>query len=211
MTNTRPTTIPFSGFYYSLHDRELDHALEYMFSNDYGTPYSGLIERAFDLVNWRDVHVEYARRFTENFAATFQLETLKFAELVSPKFYNFETDRIFCEISLHEVLELFEKVDRTVLEERIRSRFTSYDGFFSHYPNSIDRWPKSVADWDHNEIGTLIEAWVEQSTDGKYDTSEEYSIMEDPFEFSSRIIENNMKDADRIFRVFEYLRRRDAR
>lgn len=211
MTNTRQTTIPFSGFYYSLHDGELDRALEMMFTNDCGDPYSKLVERAFDLVNWRDVHFEYAKRYAENFASKFELESLKFVDLLSPKYYNFQTDRIFCEISVYEVIDLFTKVDESILRKRIKSNFTSYDGFLSHYPNDLDRWPKSVTDWDHNEIGTLIEAWVEQSTGGKYGTFEEYEIMEDPFEFSSRIIENNMKNAERLFKVSEYLRTREAR
>lgn len=211
MSNNRQTTIPFSGFYYSLHDSELDRALEFMFTNDRGDPYPGLVERAFDLVNWRAVHFEYAKRFAENFATTFELETLKFSDLVSPKFYNFETDRIFCEISVHEVIDLFYKIDEKILREKIKLNFTSYDGFLSHYPNDLDRWPKSVTDWDHNEIGTLIQAWVEQSTGGKFGTFEEYEIMEEPFEFTSRIIENNMKDANKLFRVSDYLRRREAR
>lgn len=209
--NTKQTTIPFSGFYHSFHDEELDRAIENMFSNDQGTPFAGIIDRAFDCIDWKSVHFEYARLFTERFAFRFEFRTLKFLDLASPKYYNYETDRIFCEIDLEEVKEIYNQVDKQALADNIKRKFTSYDGFISFYPNDISKWPAAVEEWDHNHIGTLIEVWVQQLNDGKYDLYDEIEVLNEPFEAAYNIVQNNMKDADRLFKIADYLRTRELR
>lgn len=199
------TTIPFSGFYHSFHDYNLDQALEMVVSDDQGSAYDGLLDLARSSVDWSVAHDHYAKQFTRYFADKFDLD-IKFKLLSSPKYYNFETDRIFCEISESEVLRLFNAVDRAVLERRIKERFTSCDGFISHYPNSLERWDSDVTTWDHNQVGTLIEAYIEAHD--AYDSDYECYISQDIEAYNS--VCEAIKD-DRVFRIADYLRERQNR
>jgi len=81
----------------------------------------------------------------------------------SPREYNFTTDRLFVEVSIASLFQLYHKVDQDILAETIRDNFTSYDGFISHYSNDInsDEW-RNLAEWDHNRWLTLIEAICKQ-------------------------------------------------
>lgn len=199
------TTIPFSGFYYSSHDQELDHVLEYIVSNDRGDVYQSLHSRIFDAIKWQDVHTAYCKAYVSAVAQRFELK-IKFAEMTSPREYNFTTDRIFCRISQKEVRRIFKLVDKAKLNELIRARFTSYDGFISFYPNDLSTWPKSPMQWDINHVGTLIQCYIE--------SHEEYSenCLEYPFE-SSDLCYNLLSDAisAKHFKILDYLRSRDER
>jgi hypothetical protein len=207
----KQTTIPFSGFYHSFHDEELDRALESMFSDDRGNPFSGIIEKAFDCVDWKSVHLNYARVFAERFATHFEFETLKFLDLASPKYYNYETDRIFCEINLEEVKLIYSKVDKQAFAKAVKAKFTSYDGYISFYPNDLSKWPEQIEEWDHNHIGTLIEVWVEQLNEGSYNLFTEIDLLNEPHEIAYNIVQDNINNADRFFKIADYLRTREAR
>lgn len=205
------TSIPFSGFYNSFHDQGLDDALEQMFSNDRGNVYEGIRDRAFDKVNWSQVHNDYAKEYAECLGIKFNLKTLKFLEMTSPKYYNFTTDRIFCNINLSEVTEIFNKVDKALLRQTIKDSFTSYDGFISFYPNDLDEWPKELSDWDANHVGTLLTVYIRQENDGKFDQWDELEVFDYANEVAYNFVSNNIQDADRLFKVLDYLRTREER
>lgn len=214
MNEIRQTTLPFSGFYHSSHSEILDSALHCMFADDTGGSNIELTDRAFTNIDWLSVHEGYAKLYVENFAATFKLNTLAFTDLVSPKFYNYETDRLFCEISLDEVASIYENVDRNRLREVIRKTFlrvnasTSCDGYISFYPNDLYKWPHDLAEWDHNHIGTLIHAFAIQEG---FDHQTEITIMDDPFESCYNLLIENMKDAERLLNIRNYLNERKYR
>lgn len=168
--------LPFPGFYESIYSGEIDHAEEmevehvlerereerapelrlnsdevYSILRD-ATDYA----KAYDLI---------ARDYVETFSRVVGDELgvelgLVFEEMTSPRYYNFETDRIFATIKDEAVAALFKMSagnHHTILADVIRSRFTSYDGFHSHYSNDLRDWlSKPVAEWDHNELGTLL-------------------------------------------------------
>lgn len=199
------TTIPFSGFYYSFHDSTLDHALEMAMTDDQGTVLSrSLFDLAFDSIDWRATHVEYAKLYCERFASHYGV-SVKFTDLVSPKFYNFETDRIFAEIELAEVQRIFAAVDRKDLERIVRERFTSGDGFISHYSNRLEDWGSDLATWDHNQVGTLLQAYVEAEGDFA-----QFEIDVGEFELADRALNEGIKD-QRAFNIAYYLRQRKCR
>lgn len=85
---------------------------------------------------------------------------LTFESMDSPREYNFTTDRLYAHIGVDVAAALFarsEAENHATLAAVIRERFTSRDGFISHYSNALPEWlEKPVADWDHNEIGTLL-------------------------------------------------------
>jgi hypothetical protein len=205
------TTIPFAGFYSSIHDEELDRALESIFSNSRGDVIPSLKDKAFDLVDWSECHLAYAEKYTECFADKFNL-SLKFKMLCSPKYYNFETDRIICSIELAEVTRIFQSLENfDVLRQHIKGRFTSYDGFISHYPNKLEDWPIELENWDHNQVGTLIEAYVIEKHGSRLGQYDEYTLMGDTYEHAYNIVSNNIKDGTRLFKIADYLRTREER
>jgi hypothetical protein len=71
---------------------------------------------------------------------------LIFAEIVSPREYNFSTDRIFCNLEVENLSEFLAKLVelavpiRDKLSEMIRRNHTSCDGFISFMDNVLDEW-----------------------------------------------------------------------
>ena len=79
---------------------------------------------------------------------------------ISPREYNFETDRIFIEIEESHAVDFIKFIIQNYKKElanRIEDRFRSRSGFISFYKNSIDLWAKDFKEWDCNMIGTCFE------------------------------------------------------
>ena len=205
------TTIPFSGFYCSIHDQELDSALEQYFSNDHGEVISQvLFQRAYDQADWAAIRDSYAKAYVEGFAEEFSIE-LNYKLTVSPKEYNFTTDRLFAEIEREEVCRIFDLVPKEVLEKAVKDNFTSYDGFMSHYSNDLEQWPKCLADWDHNQVGTIIACYVSLSDPG-FDQHTEYDLVGDPVhEVVSDLLSEHIEGIDKLNKLYLYLRTREER
>lgn len=171
--------LPFAGFYESVHDQQLDSAQERDaehfagsdnedYPNAVGMEESDLNEILFDMADWGKAHEHYARRYVGNFAGYVQQETglvlgLEFEKLESPREYNFETDRIFAYIPVSVLGTLKAAVSLGNLADVIKERHESRSGFASFYTTDIEAWnAKPLADWDHNELCTLLIAWMRQ-------------------------------------------------
>lgn len=213
--HTMTTTVPFSGFYESIHSSEMDRELEQMTSDSSGChPISDRI--AEDL--WMHCHypfTQYAKEYCEDFAIYFKGETKleltgwEFDTLVSPREYNFTTDRIFAKLPFATVKKLFEECDKTILDEIIRQRFTSRSGFSSFYTPRRDAWGE-LETWDHNQVACIILALVKQH----FGENWEMSIIEDWS--GNGIISNWMYDGlddegKRLVKIGDYLRARQER
>jgi len=172
------TTVPFSGFYNSFHDACLDDTLGSMFSDrETGChPNKDLLDAAYDAVRWGHVHHQYAETYCKAFAHEFGI-SLSFDSLVSPREYNFETDRIFATIDEDEVRRLFGEVDPDDLTAIAKERFTSCDGFISFYDPDWHTWG-DVLEWDCNQVGTLLQALVGD----EFDQWAEFSLMSSAYE-----------------------------
>lgn len=205
------TTIPFSGFYESIHNSNLDDAVEQMFSNDSGDSNHKLSDSVHFDCNWSQVFKEYAKAYCENFADRFNLSSLKFEDLDSPKYYNFATDRIFAEIDVSEVVRIVSEIDLEDFLAYAREKFTSRDGFASFYSNDAKTWGP-VKDWDHNQVVTLIEFYV-STIDDDFDSYKENDLMED--DRGNGSYESWISDATlnikRLYRIADYLRIRAER
>lgn len=202
------STIPFAGFYYSVHDALMDDAMDQMFADESGVPNSDLSVHLYHKCRWDEVRMAYVKDYTESFAAELKLD-IQFESLSSPREYNFTTDRIFVHISEEEVKRILALTDRKILEEIIRKSFTSRDGFISSYPNDLEEWP-DVSEWDHNHIGTLIAAYAE--TTGW--NEDEHELMSHACEngYLERWIEEASPGIiDRLYRIREYLNKRKER
>ncbi len=170
--------IPFPGFYESLLSGELDsveerhveyaaeeHELEH--PEHLRLDARELGEVLFDTIDYAAAHQYLAREYVASADHILSDELgfpvrLKFEEMTSPKFYNFETDRVFVNVPWRTVamLKRISLADcHATLAATIKERHTSYDGFHSFYSNDLAEWlAKPMTEWDHNELGTLLRA-----------------------------------------------------
>ncbi len=179
------TAIPFSGFYESMYSSEIDSLEERECENlaelecekyapEFRLEAGDFGERLFDCVNYQTVQLAIAKTYTDalNIYLTEAIgfdPGLKFESMISPREYNFETDRIYAHIPRATVRKLFTMSARDghkMLMEVIAERFTSRSGFISYYENQLNSWlAKRVTEWDHNELETLLIACHRLSLD----------------------------------------------
>lgn len=103
---------------------------------------------------------------------------LKFEEVTSPREYNFTTDRVFAKVPLKTMRDIFKRsaAERhETLAKAVEERHSSYSGFISFYSNDIRDWlKKPLAQWDENELGTLLYAAL-QIAGAEMESREYYS------------------------------------
>lgn len=184
--------IPFEGFYESSHDSCFDDYIEneqeYIKDENPNVTTKELQELAEKFhfgMDWEKAHNQYVIAYVSALEDLIKSESgqdikLKFEEMTSPWEYNFTTDRIFAEISDEDIQLMFDTVDRKSLNEAIEKRFTSYDGFMSFYANSLSEWPTDLKEWDHNQLGCLMECYLENilETDNIYKKLKSWELME---------------------------------
>ena len=165
---TLETAIPFCGFYHSVYDGELDYVIEHSsehFAAEWGLDQFDVADAAFGHLDLTDSRKAVSETHVQFWGEAFSEETglaigLEFSSLTSPRFYNFETDRLFAKIALSDAQKCFDACQRdgfTELRKVIIERFTSRDGFLSCYSNRLETWlAKPLAEWDCNEIETLL-------------------------------------------------------
>lgn len=214
--------IPFSGFYETWHDAEFDNCLEYMFDPEgSGAPYAGpLAMRFFDTVNWRAAQTEYAKDYAENFAAALGCKVCEWEEMISPREYNFTTDRLFAKFDAAELRAMLARADiRAELDAVAADMFTSRSGFISHYSPDVDSWGDDISGWDYNQRGALLRAAANVIiTYGEnFGQEREFELMEDARcnGWLDDWIWNNTTDGavmgNRCDKVARYLAAREAR
>lgn len=165
--------IPFAGFYESLYSGELDAVqerfVEYEVEKNPGLNPDIPNEALWHCADYGKAYDHIARAyvlaFNEYLEREYELDLdLRFESMTSPREYNFQTNRIFCEISEENVRKLRSVVSDPALRQAIKARFTSRSGFISSYPNHLEDWPP-LEQWDHNELGTLLVALLDDDED----------------------------------------------
>lgn len=190
----KSVVIPFSGFYESEHTALIDDEIEQIFS-DYATGCNGKIpDEVWGLCDYKSLELGYSKEYCENFSAWFRdicegqgielddSEVFTFESLHSPREYNFTTDRIFAEVPLSLVKKLYDAVfleegGKAAFIKVIEARFTPCSGFIPFYDNALEPWlAKPIDEWDHNEVNTLLLAYLELV---KEDIPSGWELMED--------------------------------
>lgn len=174
--------LPFAGFYESkwsdLVDHEVESWAEYhpeteeeqdqpkhlrLDASDAG-------EIAFQAMDYSAAYHAMAKDYPEALDLALRDELgfslgLRFESTDSPREYNFATDRVYAFLPYRRALRLLALARRDnfgALGKAIRDRFTSRSGFLSHYSNDLADWQaKPFAEWDHNELGTLLLAYAD--------------------------------------------------
>ena len=157
MSETRTTSIPFSGFYESAHDAQLDRALESAFSDENGNPIASILSDAFDCVDWRVAHLAYAQLYCEALADACEAKWT-FAKLDSPREYNFRSDEIDVTLTLAELQRMRAHVETATLAALVADRCTSRDGFCSFYSADLGDWGE-LEEWDAPQLALLVECY----------------------------------------------------
>ena len=169
--NKLESTIPFDGFYNSYISSDIEHQIGQQIEwdtdiYDLNEDEQQILEDNYLSVNRSSFYNEIAKHYTDLYidALNERLEgfrlNAKFKLLTSPREYNFETDRIFIDIEKDHAIDFIKYIIKNYkkeLEEKIKQRFTSRDGFWSHYKNGLDLWTQDYSEWDCNMIGTCFE------------------------------------------------------
>ena len=173
--NKLESTIPFDGFYESFISDDIDHQIGQQIEwdtdiYDLNEDEQQILWDSYLSINRSYFYYQIAEDYTN-----FYIEILnrrlkgftlkaKFNLLTSPREYNFETDRIFIEIEENHAIDFIKYIIKNYkkeLEKKIKQRFTSRSGFWSHYKNGLDLWTQDYSEWDHNQIGTCFELFFE--------------------------------------------------
>ena len=85
------------------------------------------------------------------------VESVEFLRVLSPKYYNYSTDKIECKITLADGWEnemrkfIAEHYDW--LQEKITNDWTSCSGFISFIENDLEKWEKYL--FDENDVNYI--------------------------------------------------------
>ena len=184
--NKLESTIPFDGFYESFISADIDHQIGQQIEwdsdmYDLNEDEQQVLDDSYLSVNRSSFYNQIAEHYTDLYidALNERLKgftlNAKFNLLTSPREYNFETDRIFIDIERDHAIDFIKYIIKNYkkeLEEKIKQRFTTRDGFISFYKNSIDLWPKDYSEWDCNMIGTCFELFDLEEEDINYSLRE---------------------------------------
>lgn len=81
-------------------------------------------------------------------------------EMTSPRYYNFETDKLHITADFsNECLNILRNRAReTGFAELVKAEFTSREGFNSFHSSDVKDWlQKDITEWDNIKFGTLID------------------------------------------------------
>lgn len=131
--------LPFSGFYQSMHDYYIDnfieHEVEYLESElNYTDDQIEVIKDRFYMMDYSPIRKAICEHYINAFNAVFYDEynihlDLEYSQLISPRFYNFETDRLYAfvdESIYNDVVKLINKHD---FKAMLKDRYSKRDGF----------------------------------------------------------------------------------
>lgn len=144
--------LPFSGFYHSIHDSYIDNHIEYEL--EYLESELGYTDEQLDIIKDRFYDMDYSpirkaicEHYINAYNAVFYDEynihlDLEYNCIVSPSFYNFETDKLYALIDesvFHEVTTLINSEDfKAMLKEKFKpqSGFTPFQSTLDAIENN---------------------------------------------------------------------------
>lgn len=203
---TVETRIPFDGFYDSrfsdIVDNWEERQIEYIEGNEsdefqplpseFGKiDYSHLMIDSMSYSDaYRAIAADYCVAFWEIVCEEFGIPKffsgIEFSGMESPKYYNFETDRIFAKVSIYAMRQLRKAAssDPEKWKKILADRHKSRSGFISFYSHNPDEWNKSISEMDHNELETVILGAMENTEfNSDYEWDIYYSIAENDYEY----------------------------
>lgn len=204
--------IPFSGFY-NAHESEADREIESL-ANYYASETPDdlpqwLADLAFDSADFEAFRDEYAKEYVTSFLQWLGFDG-EFSGMESPRFYNFETDRVFAKLTRDDIARAWHMADKDVLTRICNERLTSRSGFVSHYSPDWKTWG-ALSSWDHNQLGMLMIACADTEQGYSFDYWSEVELMENAMcNGIGQEIWTGEK-SDRFWKLFNYMMDRAKR
>ena len=158
---------PFPGFYNTIYEDCIDHELIMTLENiteDHG---SNNLDTG-DLIDIFDTR-QAMQIIGREYIAALNDKTdlaLEYESIHSPREYNFANDRLFAYINDADLLAMYNEIvsseaGQAMFAQVLSDWFTPRSGFIPHYSNDPDDWyEKDLREWDHNEKGALLEAYI---------------------------------------------------
>jgi hypothetical protein len=161
------TNLPaFHGFYGSIFE-DFDNYSELQYVNELRDQ-NGLepLENDYDFdYDYEDYHIKLSIALCDT-VESFLIDegfinSIKFINLHSPKYYNYSNDTIECNIDVN-VKNVKEYINNNLdcFEAYLIDNFKSYSGFCSFYEHDLNFWlnkMKSFKNLDHNEIHGILD------------------------------------------------------
>lgn len=182
----------FPGFYNTVFEPECSDII-YSYNQENDTNFD------YDDFDWD--YSEYYNQTAKNCCDAIEkllkengiIESIKFQNVVSPKYYNHSNDSINIEVEINiDKLVLFIANNKDDFDTYVRSHYTSCDDFTSFYSNNGDDWFKSLINDDFKKsehcFGALLEFVCGLLIDGSiemvywlYEQLENYDYCEPNF------------------------------
>lgn len=125
-------------------------------------------------------------------------------EVVSPQYYNYSTDRCYCQVETNrKTLKLLKEYTLKLedAEKYIKDHYTSYDGFISFLPNNIEKWKKlDIEDYEENMLIALLDMCIALTDCTAFDNIIESTFYDtDKYWYASPIVycKKGMPETDR--------------
>jgi len=184
--NKLESTIPFEGFYNSFISADIENEIDsltqyYSESYELNDNDEQLLSNSFLSVNnnnfYNEICKDYVSFYIDKLNERIKDFTLKgtYKCFISPREYNFETDRVFIEIEENHCIDFIKYIIKNYkkeLDKKIKERFTSRSGFISFYENNLEFWTNNYKELDCNMIGTCFEVFDLEEEDIVYSLRE---------------------------------------
>ena len=205
----------FPGFYESIFcysDEFVDE--EHQLACDFGIDPNHIYFEYIDFGKYKlDVSSEYMALYVEaiidvlpdnikdNKDFKFELVDKKCVAVISPQYYNYDTDHCYCDVDTNETtLKLIKDYTLSLegVEEYIAKHFISRDGFISFISNDFEYWKSlDVVEYEENMLIALLDMLLSLSDDEifnniAYETEEKVSR----YEYATAIVNHNGKEYD---------------
>ena len=131
--------LPFSGFYHSIHDMYIDNFIEYEIGYleselNYTSEQIDIIKDRFYDMDYAPIRKAICEHYIKAYNAVFYDEygihlDLEYSNLISPRFYNFETDRLYSLIDESIYNEVTSLINSEDFKSLLKDKFKPQSGF----------------------------------------------------------------------------------
>lgn len=138
--------VPFSGFYHSIHDAYIDSHIEYELDYlegkleeldaelGYKDEQLDIIKDRFYMMDYAPIRKAVCEHYINAYNAVFYDEydihlDLEYSQLISPKFYNFETDRLYALIDESIYNDVTALINNEDFKAMLKDKFKAQSGF----------------------------------------------------------------------------------
>ena len=153
------STAIFMGFYESpLYNSDTEYYLNEMLQDE---EHKSTYEIDFDA--YTKAVSEFATELLKDYCINSDniIKSMKFKNLYSPNYYNFDTDRLNSEIDLNLTkLKQFIKANKSDFNLYLHENFTSYDGFMSFISNNYNDFMIQYLDDKNRCINVMLEYYI---------------------------------------------------